>query len=71
MMQEGTLANAFTIPILQNLVFDNLTYDAAAFNWRSDIDAVNKRAGTLIDDIDANLGAFRGCGGRMIVTQGN
>ena len=46
MMQEGTLANAFAIYVLQNLVFDNLTYDAAAFNRRSDIDAVDKRAGT-------------------------
>jgi hypothetical protein len=55
-MQEETLANAFAVPILQNLV---LTYDAAAFNWRSDIDAVDKRAGTLIDGIDADLSAFR------------
>jgi hypothetical protein len=55
-MQEETLANAFAILILQNLV---LTYDAAAFNWRSDIDAVDKRARTLIDGIDADLSAFR------------
>jgi len=33
MMQEGTLANAFAVPIFQNLVFDNLAYDTAAFNW--------------------------------------
>ncbi|KAI1867801.1 uncharacterized protein JN550_006942 [Neoarthrinium moseri] len=70
MLQQEELANAFTIPILQNLVFDNLSYDATAFNWGSDVDVLDKKAGTFIDEISPDLSAFRANGGKMIVTQG-
>ncbi|KXS94108.1 hypothetical protein AC578_7499 [Pseudocercospora eumusae] len=58
--QEGELANAFSIPILQNLVFNNLSYDANTFNWASDIDTVDKKAGKFIDEINPDLSAFQG-----------
>ncbi|KAF7191009.1 putative esterase [Pseudocercospora fuligena] len=58
--QEGELANAFSIPILQNLVFDDLTYNASTFNWASDVDTLDKNAGTFIDEIDPDLSAFNG-----------
>ncbi|ETS87790.1 hypothetical protein PFICI_01618 [Pestalotiopsis fici W106-1] len=70
MYQEDMLADAFTIPILQNLVFDNLTYNASTFNWGSDVDVLDARAGTLIDAINPNLSNFSTRGGKMIVTQG-
>lgn len=69
-LQLGDLAEAFSIPILQNLVFDNLSYDASTFNWGSDIHLVDKYAGTLIDEISANLSEFNARGGKLIVTQG-
>ena len=69
-MQETVLADAFTIPILQNLVFDDLDYNASTFNWASDVNAVNMKAGTLIDEISPDLSSFRNRGGKMIVTQG-
>lgn len=69
-LQEGVLANAFTIPILQNLVYDNLSYDAETFNWASDVQDLNRRAGRLIDEISPDLSAFRDHGGKMLVTQG-
>ncbi|KAG9744673.1 tannase and feruloyl esterase, partial [Aureobasidium melanogenum] len=69
-LQEGDLANAFSIPILQNLVYDNLTYNASTFNWASDVAAVNQNAGAKIDAISTNLTAFRNRGGKLLVYQG-
>ncbi|KAK7946682.1 esterase [Apiospora aurea] len=68
-MQEGELASTFTIPILQNMVFDNLTYDAGNFNWGSDVDLLDERVGTFIDEISPDLSAFQKAGGKMIVMQ--
>ncbi|KAK8071027.1 tannase and feruloyl esterase [Apiospora hydei] len=68
-MQEGELASAFTIPILQNMVFNNLTYDSGNFNWGSDVDLLDERVGTFIDEISPDLSAFQKAGGKMIVMQ--
>lgn len=70
LMQEGILADAFAIPILQNLVYDNLTYNASSFNFGSDVDDVDSKAGTLIAEISANLTASKNFGTKIIVTQG-
>lgn len=70
LLQEGSLANAFSIPILQNLVYDNLNYDSNNFNWASDDDDVGRRAGKLIDEIRPDLSSFRDCGGKLITAQG-
>jgi feruloyl esterase len=70
LLQEGNLASAFSVPIMQNLVFNNLSYDAATFNWASDVAALDARAGTLIDEISNDLSTFRSCGGKMLVYQG-
>lgn len=69
-LQLGKLADLFSIPILQNLVMDNLSYDATTFNWGSDVDLVDQNAGTLIDAISVDLSAFHARGGKLIVTQG-
>ncbi|KAK0664813.1 putative feruloyl esterase B-1 [Lasiodiplodia hormozganensis] len=68
--QEGSLAEAFSVPILQNLVYDNLTYDPDTFDWGSDVDDVNNKAGVLIDETSTDLRAFREAGGKMLVSQG-
>lgn len=70
LLQEGLLADAFSIPILQNLVYDNLHYDSNTFNWASNVDDVNQRVGRLIDEIKPNLSVFRASGGKLITTQG-
>jgi feruloyl esterase len=70
LLQEGVLADAFSIPILQNLVYDNLSYDSNTFNWASDVQDVDARAGRLIDEISPDLSAFHKRGGRMLTTQG-
>lgn len=70
LLQLGDLAEAFSIPILQNLVFDNLSYEASSFNWGSDVQLVDKYAGSLIDEISTNLSAFHARGGKLLVTQG-
>jgi len=70
LLQEGDLADAFSIPILQNLVNDNLTYDSDTFNWASDVLNVDAKAGAFIDEISPNLTDYRNCGGKMIMTQG-
>ena len=68
--QEGDTAEAFSIPLLQNLVYNNLSWDPDAFNWGSDIDYVNLKAGPLIDEISPDLSAFKEKGGRLLVSQG-
>jgi feruloyl esterase len=67
---QGALSNAFSVPILQNLVYQNLSYDAATFNWGSDVDFLQARAGPLIDSVKTNLSSFRNGGGKMIVYAG-
>jgi feruloyl esterase len=70
LLQEGDLAEAFSIPILQNVVYDDLSYDSDTFNWASDVGDVNRNAGRHIDEISPDLSAFRGAGGKLLVTQG-
>ena len=54
-MQQGELSAAFSVPILQNMVFDNLTYDAAAFDWAADVDLLDARVGRHIDAVSPDL----------------
>lgn len=68
--QEGSLAEAFSIPILQNLVYDNLSYDSNTFNWGSDMDDVDENAGAFIDETSMDLRVFRNAGSKMLVSQG-
>ncbi|OAL26520.1 hypothetical protein AYO20_10089 [Fonsecaea nubica] len=71
MAQESSLALAYAIPILQNLVFKNLTYDYKSFSFSSaDIGAVNANASPYIDEISPDLLSFRRRGAKMITTQG-
>lgn len=69
-LQEGNLADAFSIPILQNLVFNNLSYDSDTFNWASDVALLNAKAGRFIDEISPNISAFRNSGGKFLTAQG-
>lgn len=69
-MQEGDLAEAFSIPILQNLVYNDLNYSGDSFDWESDVVDVDVQAGTHIDEISPDLSTFRNCGGKLLVTQG-
>jgi feruloyl esterase len=68
--QEGPLADAFSIPILQNMVFSNLSYDFLDFNWGSDVAALDEKVGQYIDEISTDLSAFKNRGSKMLVTQG-
>ncbi|KAK7189866.1 hypothetical protein DPSP01_008421 [Paraphaeosphaeria sporulosa] len=67
---SAALSNAFSVPLLQNLVYQNLSYDPVTFNWGSDVDYLDSRAGPLIDAINTNLSSFRNNGGKMIVSAG-
>ncbi|ORY16007.1 Tannase/feruloyl esterase [Clohesyomyces aquaticus] len=69
-LQEGILSNAFAVPILQNLVYDDLEYEAERFNWASDVKDAEEKAGGFIDEIAVDLTAFRKRGGKLLVTQG-
>ncbi|PVH72277.1 tannase and feruloyl esterase [Cadophora sp. DSE1049] len=71
LLQEGPLANAFSIPILQNIVSNNLSYDFRSFDWSPDsIYTIDSRVGTFIDEISPDLSAFKLHGGKFLVTQG-
>lgn len=67
---SGSLAGSFTASILQNVVFDNLSYDVNSFDWDTDVGLIDQRVGTLIDEISPDLSAFRARGGKLLVTQG-
>lgn len=70
MMQETSLYVNYTTPILQNLVFHNLSYNVDTFDFGQDVAKVNNVASPPIDEIGIDLSAFRKHGGKMIVTQG-
>jgi feruloyl esterase len=69
-LQQGELSTAFSVPILQNLVKNNLSYDATSFDWASDVDDLDAHAGSLIDAIDPDLSSFRNNGGKLLISQG-
>lgn len=69
-LQQGELSEAFSVPILQNLVYSNLSYDASTFDWSSDVEDLDARAGARIDSIDPNLSAFKSAGGKLLMYQG-
>jgi feruloyl esterase len=66
---SGALSNAFSVPLLQNLVF-NLSYNASTFDYASDVDLLDARAGPLINAISTDLSAFRSRGKKLIVFAG-
>ncbi|KAJ5242905.1 uncharacterized protein N7469_001232 [Penicillium citrinum] len=70
MLQETSLYVQYAAPLLQNLVFNNLSYDIESFDFDGDVAKVNKAASHLIDSVGYDLGAFRSHGGKMIVSQG-
>ena len=69
-LQQGALASAFSIPILQNVVYDNLSYNASTFNWASDVGDMDAKAGTYIDEISPDLSSFADREGKLLLTQG-
>lgn len=69
-LQQGDLSDSFSVPILQNLVYNDLNYDASTFNWASDVADLDARAGALIDAIDPDLSAFKASGGKLLIYQG-
>lgn len=70
MYQETILADAFSIPLLQNVVYDNLAYNASKFNFGSDVKAVNTRLSPLIDEISPALKEYQSRGGKFLTVQG-
>jgi hypothetical protein len=70
LLQETSLYLNYSTPVLQNLVFDNLSFDTSQFDFGKDVDRVDAFASPLIDGISTDLSAFRKQGGKMIVTQG-
>ncbi|KAK1982893.1 tannase and feruloyl esterase [Colletotrichum cereale] len=70
MYQEGRLSLSFSLPLLQNMVFDDLSYNGSTFDWATDVDALDEKAGSLIDAISPNLTSYKTKGGKLLVTQG-
>ena len=69
-LQQGDLSSAFSVPILQNLVYNNLSYDASTYNWASNVADLDARAGALIDAIETDLSPFKNNGGKLLISQG-
>lgn len=69
-LQQGNLSRDFSVPILKNLVFDDQNYNNSSFNWASDVDIADAKAGRLIDYIDPDLSDFRSRKTRSLTSQG-
>ncbi|KAF6786570.1 feruloyl esterase [Colletotrichum sojae] len=68
--QQGRLSLSFSLPLLQNMVFDDLSYDGSSFDWAADVDALDEKVGSQIDHVSTDLTAFKVKGGKLLVTQG-
>ncbi|OLN85699.1 hypothetical protein CCHL11_08277 [Colletotrichum chlorophyti] len=68
--QQGRLSLSFSLPLLQNVVFDDLGYDGSSFDWAADVDALDEKVGSLIDAVGTDLTPFKDGGGKLLVTQG-
>ncbi|KAI1330906.1 tannase and feruloyl esterase [Xylariaceae sp. FL0255] len=65
------LANSYAIPLLQNLVYHNLSWDPSTFSWTSaEVKFINEQAGAYIDAIDPKLTAFQVRRGKLMSVQG-
>ena len=64
LLQETSLYLNYSTPILQNLVFNNVSFDVSQFDFGADVDKVDAIASPLIDGISTDLSAFRKRGGR-------
>ncbi|KAJ5973032.1 uncharacterized protein N7479_002950 [Penicillium vulpinum] len=67
---ETTLSKMYSVLILKELVFDDMTYNISSFDWGSDVSKVDRTASPLIDTISPDLSSFRNQGGKLITTQG-
>lgn len=70
LLQEGELGNEYAVPVLRNMVFDDLNWDPSTFDWSADVDLVNSRASVLIDEISTNFTSYRQTGGKFLTSQG-
>ena len=59
LLLEESLYTAYAVPILQNLVFKNLSYDYTTFDFENDVKIVDKVAGPLITATSPRLDTFR------------
>jgi pimeloyl-ACP methyl ester carboxylesterase len=65
------LANGFTVPILQNLIYKDLGWDPATFNYTAEeVAYIDKIGGPLVNSIGADLSDFRSHGGKILSTMG-
>ena len=69
LMLETVLANIYSAAVLQNLVFSP-SFNISQFNWGSDVDQVDLKAGTMIDHISTDMRSFLNRGGKIIMSQG-
>jgi feruloyl esterase len=68
---KNGLSELYTVPMLQNLVYRDTTWDPTTFNFTSaDVRYVEKRAGPLIDVSDADLSVYKARRGKILGTHG-
>lgn len=70
LVQEEELYTAYAVPILQNLIYKNLSYDYTTFDFQNDVKTVDIEAGSLITATSSRLDAFKSKGGKLVATQG-
>lgn len=65
------LANGFSVPILQNLIYKDLDWDPSSFAYlSSEVSELDERGGKLTNAITDDLSAFRKRGGKILSTMG-
>lgn len=67
---QGPLAQAFAIPLLRDMVYQDPQWDWRRFDWDHDVDDLDRRIAAAIDATNPDLRGFRAHGGKLIVYQG-
>jgi feruloyl esterase len=68
---KNGLSELYAVPMLQNLVYRDPTWDPTTFNFTSaKVDYVEERAGPLIDVSDTNLSVYKARSGKILGTHG-
>lgn len=68
--QQGSVSQQYALPLLQNMLSEDLSFEPLEFNWASDVGLVDAQISPLIDSMGTNLGEFKARGGKLLVSQG-
>ncbi len=67
---QGRLAQAFAIPLMRTMVYQDPAWDWRRFDWDKDVAEVDRRVGADITALNPDLRRFEAHGGKLLIYQG-